>query len=369
MTSRSNPKLGTFTRRSLGAGGRNPEQFRGRPRNRGFTLIEVLIAMGIFLGAMLAILGIYFQNLRLARMAREEIIISMIQRGIMARNQVVASARAGHERSWKRGVPGAETPPSFDEFGSPRDGTTYGIGGDETAIPDDALDFGWGIRNTVTWEKSSGLHWGRWSKQQAIDAGYADIDAAEADRPSVPLYENFFFIAHPVWRYVNDPATPWIRKPFEPASEAEWDPTTTTGHPGLALEDSQFTDWDGYGMVDMDRDGFPETNRGAPYPSPGPIHPSVPADFPGGSNTYANNPYRIFYNSDKMGYYFMRIRVRIMWQVKDLDDVYNKTDAEVLEAESGLVAGVPTNEPRRVFNHTEYYFSVINPDIVKRWQP
>ena len=66
---------------------------------KGFTLIEVLIAMGIFLGAMLAILGIYFQNLRLARMAREEIIVSMIQRDIMARNQVVASARAGQERA------------------------------------------------------------------------------------------------------------------------------------------------------------------------------------------------------------------------------------------------------------------------------
>ncbi len=361
----------------------NPESGRGnleprRVRSKGFTLIEVLIALGIFLGAMLAILGIYFQNLRLARMAREEIIVSMIQRDIMARNQVVASARAGHERAFTRGV-AAVTPPSFDEFGSPRDGTTYanlGAGIGETTDPAQAMAVGWGIRNILTWEKASGLHWGRWDAETATAAGYADVDAAESDRPALPLYESFYFMAHPVWRFPDDtvkdaqnnPKFPWVRdKNFTPTL-AEWSPSTVVrGYRGLALEDSQFTDWDGYFKVDMDRDGVAETERGEPYPSPGPIHSSAPANFPAGSDSYDNNPYRIFYNSDKMAYYFMRIRVRIMWQVKDLEDVFNLTDHEVLAAEKGdSGAGI---KPRRVFNHTEYYFSVVNSDIVKRWQP
>jgi prepilin-type N-terminal cleavage/methylation domain-containing protein len=340
---------------------RNPE--RGtRNRAKGFTLIEVLIALGIFLGAMLAVLGIYFQNLRLARMAREEIIVSMIQRDIMARNQVRASARAGHERAFKRRIT-AVTPPSFDEYGSPRDGTTYAtepsIG--ETTDPSKVFLAGWGVRNITTWERASGLHWGR------------STPAAESD---LALYENFYFIAHPVWRYPDkttldaqgNPKYPWVRnKNFNPATVGEWNPATTSGYRGLALEDSQFTDWDGYGMVDMDRDGYPETNRGLPAPSPGPIHSVAPANFPANSDKYEDSPYRIFYNSDKMGYYFMRLRVRIMWQVKLLEEVYNMTDHEVLAAEDGNKAlGI---EPRRVFNHTEYYFSVVNPDIVKRWQP
>jgi prepilin-type N-terminal cleavage/methylation domain-containing protein len=327
-----------------------------RNRAKGFTLIEVLIALGIFLGAMLAILGIYFQNLRLARMAREEIIVSMIQRDIMARNQVVASARAGHERSFRRGV-ASLTPPSFDEYGSPRDGTVNATLGSETTDPLKVFQVGWGVRNVVTWERSSGLHWGR-----SVPAGESDV----------PLYENFYFIAHPVWRYPKQMGGlyyPWIRdENFEPSDEGEWTPGGITGpHVGIALEDSQFTDWDGYGMVDMDRDGYPETDRGDPSPSPGPIHgmpgsPQRSSWCPGGfdDSKYQGNPYRIFYNSDKMCHYFMRLRVRIMWQVKDEEDVYNLTDKDVKDKEDQKI---------RVFNHTEYYFSVINPDIVKRWQP
>ncbi|MHC4916404.1 MAG: type IV pilus modification PilV family protein [Planctomycetota bacterium] len=337
------------SRRSLAPGTR----YRA-PDTRGFTLVEVLIALGIFLGAMMAILGIYFQNLRLARMAREEIIVSMIQRDIMARNQVVAVARAGHERSWRRGV-WPTKPPFFHQFGSPRDGTEFGTAGSigETTDPASALGAGWGVRNICTWERTSGLHWGR------------SNPVAETD---VPLYENFYFTVHPVWRYANNtdangdgfPDYPWVQRQYDPNTADEWKPATTSGMPGLAYEDSQFTDWDGYGWVDMDNDGDPETDRGVPYPSPGPIHSVVPAGFPGGSNTYDGNPYRIFYLSDKLGHYILRLRVRIMWQVKLEEDIYNQTDAMVLDRE---------NKGERVFNHTEYFFSVFNPDIVKRWTP
>ena len=333
-----------------------PGARRRAPDTRaGFTLVEVLIALGIFLGAMMAILGIYFQNLRLARMAREEIIVSMIQRDIMARNQVVAVARAGNERSWRRGVAGWGQPPLFGQFGSPRDGTEYGVGAaiGETTDPATALTAGWGVRNICTWEGTSGLHWGR------------SNPAAETD---VPIYENFYFTVHPVWRYSDTtdadgdgfPDYPWVQRTFQPNTADEWKAAMTTGMPGLAVEDSQYTDWDGYGLVDMDNDGEPETDRGVPYPSPGPIHSVVPGGFQGGSNTYDNNPYRIFYLSDKLGHYLLRLRVRIMWQVKLEEDVYNLTDAQVLDRE---------DKGERVFNHTEYFFSVFNPDIVKRWQP
>ena len=47
-------------------------------------------------------------------------------------------------------------------------------------------------------------------------------------------------------------------------------------------------------------------------------------------------------------------------KAKLMEEIYSMTDQEVLAAENG---------GRRVFNHTEYYFAVINPDVVKRWQP
>jgi len=351
---------------------------RARTAAAGFTLIEVLVALGIFLGAMLAVLGIYFQNLRLARMAEEEIVVSMIQRDIMARNHVRASARAGQARAHRRAPASCPEPAPFDRFGSPRDGTPYGTLGSENTDPDKVFDsaVGWGVRNVVAWEKASGLHWGSWTRDQATAAGYASVEDAELAEAATRLYHNFHFIAHPVWRYADktevdadgNPKYTWIRdKAFEPATDDEWRPSKTSGHRGIALEDSQFTDWDGYFKVDMDGDGYPETERGRPFPSPGPIHGSVPAGFPSGSNTYDDNPYRIFYNSDKMGRYFMRIRVRIMWQVKNLEDVFNLSDQEVKAIEDGdKSAGV---RGRRVFNHNEYYFSVVNPDQVKRWRP
>jgi prepilin-type N-terminal cleavage/methylation domain-containing protein len=325
---------------------------------QGFTLIEVLIALAIFLGAMMAILGLYMQNLRLAMMAREEIIVSMLQRDIMARNQVVAAARAGQERQWRRGVKDASgisvtQPAVFEKFGSPRDGITgliAPLAADETDDPTQAFSKGWGIRNKVLWEKISGLNWGTSNPP----------DPAK----DTPLYNGFFFIAHPLWRYVPVETRPWVRDTaFVPAGGAEWVIGTTSGLPGLALEDSQFTDWDGYDMVDMDGDGIPETDRGVPYPSPGPIHNGIPAAFPAGSNTYVNNPYRIFFLSDKMAAYYMRVRVRIMWgQVESYDDVYILTDAQVKTREDA-------SEDARVYSHCEYFFSIFNPDIVARWQP
>jgi hypothetical protein len=55
----------------------------------------------------------------------------------------------------------------------------------------------------------------------------------------------------------------------------------------------------------------------------------------------------------------MKVRVRVMWNVKNEADVA-LTDQQIRTIE---------NTGQRVFNHNEYYFSVFNPDVVKRWQP
>jgi prepilin-type N-terminal cleavage/methylation domain-containing protein len=288
-----------------------------RPR-RGFTLIEVMIAMSIFLAAMLAISGLFFQNLRLARMAQEEIVVSMIQRDVMARNLVVAMARAGEERLYVRNNAGAV--PSafakqFPNFGVPGD-TNPGV-----------LTKGWGIRNKDAWEASSGMHW-----------GVSTPVAADTD---VPLYNGFYFSVVPVVRHFPGGGT-----------AADWAAVGNT--PGLAMEDCQFTDWDGYGLVDMDGDGIPETDRGLPSPSPGPLMDATLA-----SCNYQTSPFRIYYNSNNMSRYVMKVRVRVMWNVRNEDDV-SLTDLQVRAKE---------DNHERVFNHNEYYFSVFNPDVVKRWQP
>jgi len=287
---------------------------------RGFTLIEVMIALGIFLGALLAIMGLYFQNLRLARMAREEIILAMIQRDIMARNLVVAAARAGQERLWRRGL--IANAPTFAQFGVPSD-----------TNPATVLTLGWGIRNLESWQVSSALHWGTSSP------------AADTD---VPLYTGFYFTVVPV---VRD---------FPTKTAADWAAVGLT--PGLALEDSQFTDSDGYSFansraswLDLDGDGIPETDRGLPRPSAGPM---LKADL-SPANVERDSPFRFLYNCNNMANYIQKLRVRVMWNIRSEDDLL-LSDIDVKKSED---AG------QRIFNHTEYYFSVFNPDVVKRWQP
>ncbi|HOX06693.1 MAG TPA: prepilin-type N-terminal cleavage/methylation domain-containing protein [Planctomycetota bacterium] len=289
-------------------------------RRRGFTLIEVMIAMGIFLAAMLAIAGLYFQNLRLARMAQDEIILSMIQRDVMSRNLVVATVRAGEERGYVRSNVGSVPSAAPVQF------TVAGFGQELDTNPG-VMTKGWGVRNVESWEAVSGLVWGRSNPATIHD---------------VPLYTGYCFSVRPMTRhFLNN------------GKVSDWAAVGNT--PGLALEDCQFTDWDGYGLVDMDGDGEPETDRGNPAPSPGPLIDSALAD-----TTYGASPYRLFYNSNNMSRYVMKLRVRVMWNYKDEDYVKSLSDTD-LKAEED--AG------RRVCSHTSYYFSVFNPDVVKRWQP
>jgi hypothetical protein len=290
--------------------------------------------MGIFLAAMLAITGLYFQNLRLARMAQEEIILSMIQRDVMSRNLVVANTRCGDERAWVRANAGS-VPSGF----SPQFSLT-GFGTAADTDPATVMTLGWGVRNIESWEAVSGLHWGR---------------SAPAAMHDVPLYTGFYFAVAPVERHF----------PSGTGAVSDWGAVGNT--PGLALEDCQFTDFDGYGLVDMDDDGEPETDRGLPSPSPGPI---MNADLSTGGADYANSPFRLFYNSRSMSRYMLKLRVRVMWNVRNLADL-TLTDREVLDFEGGTnVTGKnPDLKRERVFHYTTYYFSAFNPDVVKRWQP
>lgn len=57
---------------------------------RGFTLIEILIALGLFAIGSAALLALFIQNLNTAKLAREEIILAMMYKDIATKNQLAA---------------------------------------------------------------------------------------------------------------------------------------------------------------------------------------------------------------------------------------------------------------------------------------
>ena len=67
---------------------------------RGFTLIEILIALGLFTIGSAALMSLYIKNLNTAKLAREEIILAMVNKDVTAKNQISAfTAKAA-------GIPG-----------------------------------------------------------------------------------------------------------------------------------------------------------------------------------------------------------------------------------------------------------------------
>ena len=61
-------------------------------QKKGFTLIEVLFALGILALGGTSLVALFAHNLREARRAREEIVINVIQRDVTVRNQLAAFA-------------------------------------------------------------------------------------------------------------------------------------------------------------------------------------------------------------------------------------------------------------------------------------
>jgi prepilin-type N-terminal cleavage/methylation domain-containing protein len=67
-----------------------------RRKKNGFTLIEVLFALGILAVGGTSLIALFAHNLREAKRAREEIIINVIQRDVSVRNQLAAFAAAAN---------------------------------------------------------------------------------------------------------------------------------------------------------------------------------------------------------------------------------------------------------------------------------
>ena len=313
---------------------------RGAPRARsGFTLIEVLVALGIFLMAILTILGLFFQSIKTAIVAREEIIIAIIQRDLMTRNQVASARQAADMRAWCEAA-ATRTPATY--VGS----TFMAYGAPDDTDPATILADGWGVRNPVAYNAlvAGGAGEGReWPIEADIEAG----DQAVGD--IVSLYRGFTFEVSEVVRDDANMTNPGI-------------PGVANTTPGSVIEDNQFTDMNGYGSqdttgdgeldrdflpaVDMDNDGTDEASEGAdgkplPYPSIGPLRRGSLALLPvTATDEYR---YRIFYNSNGMRDYIKRLKCTIGWNLRSASNI-----------RSGYFE--------------QYYFSVFNLDAVKRWR-
>jgi len=326
----------------VNATGRNARSPRG-----GFTLIEVLVALGIFLMAILTILGLFFQSIKTAIVAREEIIIAIIQRDVSTRNQVAAARQAADMRAWCEAAAnrtpaayGAGIGATFMTYGDPDDTDPDGAG------PQDVLALGWGVRNPEAYNAlvAGGAGTGReWPIEADLEAG----DQSMAD--IVSLYRGFIFTVSEVIRDETNMSAPGI-------------PGAANSTPGIVIEDNQFTDMDGYGShdttgdgeldrdflpaVDMDNDGTDEASEGLdgkplPYPSIGPLRRGSLALLP--ASPTDEYRFRIFYNSNGMRNYVKRLRCTIGWNLRSATNI-----------RSGY--------------YEEYYFSVFNLDAVKRWR-
>lgn len=62
-------------------------------RQAGFTLIEILFAIAILAIGGTSLVALFGRNLALAKMAREEVVINVIQRDVSVRNQIAAYTR------------------------------------------------------------------------------------------------------------------------------------------------------------------------------------------------------------------------------------------------------------------------------------
>lgn len=209
---------------------------------RGFTLIEVLIALGLFAIGASALLSLFAKNLATAELAREEIILAMITKDVTAKNQLAA---------FTAGTAGLKTFGDAVQF-SPVNQWLVGV------EPDTLLD-------DVTLSPLS------YNKVVAVDP--ANPTAAEKPRlwENIHMYRNFNFAIEVLGRNI--------------------------------LEDNQYVDWDGYGIIredqigqDLNADG--DTDDSFDFGNPAPSH-------------------SVEYDSTQMRYYIKRIKMTIIWKWRD----------------------------------------------------
>ena len=177
-------------------------------RTGGFTLIEIIISLAILAVGSVAVLGLYVQNLRLAGVARREVVLAIMEKDIAAKNQL-AAFRANSQYGMDFAGPAwlIKDYKAYNEFIDPNQRDCPG----------------------------AALYW-------------PGPDVDEAD--SMEIYKGYYFAAYTLRRqgitFADSRAT----------------------H-GLYLYDNQFVDYDGYGWIDLNWDGVEDMDEdfGDPAPS------------------------------------------------------------------------------------------------------
>ncbi len=271
-------------------------------RRRGFTLLEVIVALGILALGVVSVLVLYFNNVKAARQSKDEVTLALLMHEIRARTQLAAfMAFAG-------------SPPRSAFAASewlPRD----------DAAPDDpgepaALDRAAAAGSSDA-EAFNGQRW------EAVRAKF-DALAGEGGRwEDSPLYANWQFRLRTVL-----------------AAEAE---------------SNQFVDWDGYDVWDAGRrtllpnirqDEIQDDREDKALPVPLSAPEASRAAPPAGAlNTGYFGPPRpshgVAFDPRGLRNYVKRLKCTIGWNLTRANDIFSGQQ------------------------HT-FYFTVYNPDTLKR---
>lgn len=165
---------------------------------RGFSLLEVIVALGLLAVGATAVLALYIQNLRAARQAKEQIALTLLKRDLRAKTQLAAlTAFTGspprsifQESAWL--LRDSSAP---DDPGAPA-----------------ALDGGTTPAGSTAQDALNGQQW------EAVRQRYDEISGPGGAWDANPLYANFQFR---------------MRTVLPPEAE-----------------NNQFVDWDGYDIWD-----------------------------------------------------------------------------------------------------------------------
>lgn len=235
-------------------------------RTKGFTLIEIIMSLAILVTGSVAIMGLYVQNLRLAGAARREVILAIMEKDIASKNQLAAfRANAQYAKDF-----------ASDDW-LIKDYEAYNVLVDPVNFPDAAR--------------------------------YWPFPGVEEDK-MIEVYKGYYFAAYTLQR-----------------QGAFWADAAATH--GLYLYDQQFTDFDGYGWIDLNRDGVEDAEED--FGDPAPSH-------------------FVHYDSRKMGKYIKKIECVIAWDLS----------FDPIELYTQVTMGIDIGH-----NYQKFTFMVYNPDLDK----
>ena len=248
----------------------------------GFTLLEILIAMSLFVVGAASIMSLFTTSLEKAKLTEQEIMLAMMQKDIAIRNQLAAY--------------------------KPTAGTNF------------ATSTNWMVKDPAAYDASLG--------------GAANIALFGWEK----LYPGYTF-------RVSDFTT-----------------VTATSLGTIDYEDMQFTDFDGYGWIDVDGDGT-ATSPNADglseqfgLPSPSAIPKIAGGTAPG-----------VKYDHTKMNRYHKRVAVLIAWE---LNDRSKAGTGELIGPTSmtgkylkDLVNSSLNDNTADFYRYDTFMFEIFNPDL------